>query len=165
MWIWFKSDTEQEKNTLQQTKGLLKRSLLLMWSPHHALVWVRMCEICVDHSHMGQVYSNFSPQACMLYEVTICSCECDKFDSNSDIKIDSITFSLLLNFRITVIYLWNKIKKVFVIYLSCHARLHAGPHARVASRVLHLHAHALPCLIHELRRDKSNLLPPLFTDK
>lgn len=41
-----------------------------------------------------------------------------------------------------------------MVYLASHARLHAWPHARVASWVLHLHGHALPCLIHELIKER-----------
>lgn len=71
-------------------------------------------------------------------------------DSDYDIKTKSVTLSVILQNQ----YYSDSSVRVFVIYLSSHARLHAGPHAWVASRVLHLHAHALPCLIHELRGEK-----------
>lgn len=35
--------------------------------------------------------------------------------------------------------------------LSSHAWLHARSHAGVSSHAVHLHAHALPRLIHELQ--------------
>lgn len=53
---------------------------------------------------------------------------------------------------------------VVLFYLSTHAWLHAGPHPGVA-HVLHLHAHALPRLVHELmrrrntRRKEATLVP------
>lgn len=57
-----------------------------------------------------------------------------------------------------------------MFYLSTHAGLHAGPHAWVA-HVLHLHAHALPRLVHELmmrrnsKREDEGEDISLFEDK